>query len=197
MVMTRADCNNGYLLPSHPMVMMEDPLSICEDYSSLTVPMWRLVTTLLSRKHISSPDVLLDVITTFQHDVKFDFLPAFLKIINSKDFFERVVPNMVKIALQMPELFPSGELKALEQGRDGFVSFTRKQIACLLVHMFLCTLQPQKLNKHWVNFSPWFNSNSPPVIAYMQPSLARLVRQQRIDPSFAGYCAVLIGLRYN
>ena len=168
MVMARADCNNGYLLPSHPMVMMEDPLSICEDYSSLTVPMWRLVTTLLSRKHISSPDVLLDVITTFQHDVKFDFLPAFLKIINSKDFFERVVPNMVKIALQMPELFPSGELKALERGRDGFVSFTRKQIACLLVHMFLCTLQPQKLNKHWVNFSPWFNSNSPPVIAYMQ-----------------------------
>ena len=167
MVMARADCN-GYLLPSHPVVMMEDPLSICEDYSSLQVPMWRLVTTLLSQKHILNPDVLLDVITTFQHDVTFDFLSAFLKIVDSRDFFERVVPNMVKIALQMPELFPSGELKILEQGRDGFVSFTRKQIACLLVHMFLCTLQPQKLNKHWVNFSPWFNSNSPPVIAYMQ-----------------------------
>ena len=126
MVMARADCD-GYLLPSHPMVMMEDPLSICEDYCSLTVPMWRLVTTLLSRKHIFSPDVLLDVITTFQHDVKFDFLPAFLKIINSKDFFERVVPNMVKIALQMPELFPSGEL---EQG-TGMVSY---HCSCKMAH---------------------------------------------------------------
>ena len=102
--------------------------------------------------------ILEDIITTFQPG-----LPSCdtLKTILTSDsdetchFFQNSFPAMIKLALRMPE-----------------VSFTREQIACLLVHMFFCTIQPAKWNKFWVNFHIWYSSPSKPVLAYLQSLLA-------------------------
>lgn len=76
-------------------------------------------------------------------------------------------PAMISLALRMPELFPTGVVPILHPGVDDQVSFTREQVACILVHMFLCTIQPAKWNKFWVNFSIWYSSTSKPVLAYL------------------------------
>ena len=94
-------------------------------------------------------------------------------------FFQHTFPAMVLLALRMPEIFPSGVIPFLHPGRDSKVSFTREQIACLLVHMFLCTFQPAPWNKFWVNFHVWFSSHSRPVIAYLQSLLAYF---KQLDP---------------
>ena len=163
-----------YILPSKPNFMVEDPLSICEEYDSPTVHKWRLVTALLLQKPIMTTKVLLDVISSLQPDCDFESLCAVIQSseVGREIFFTTTLPAMLKVALRMPELFPTGELKVLSPGEDCSVVLTREQTACLLVHMFFCTLQPQKCNKYWVNFSVWYGSKSPPVIAYLHTLLA-------------------------
>ena len=58
------------------------------------------------------------------------------------EFLEDVLPFLVDLALEMPELFPTGRLKKLHTGEAAIVSLSIKQVACLLTHMFFCTLLP-------------------------------------------------------
>ena len=158
--------------------MVEDPLSICEQYESPLVCKWRLVTTLLLRKAITTAEILADVISSLQPDCEFESLRAALQIskVGHEIFFATTLPAMLKVALRMPELFLTGELRVLSPGEDSSLSLTREQAACLLTHMFFCTLQPQEGNKYWVNFSVWYGSKSPPVIAYLRTLLAYFSR---------------------
>lgn len=54
-------------------------------------------------------------------------------------FLRRVWPRLVKLALEMPALFPAGQLPVLGRGPQS-LSLSRKQAACLVVHQFLRTL---------------------------------------------------------
>ena len=150
--------------------MVEDRFTICEEYiDQPEIPQWVLVTTLL-RRPVESIVPLEDLLSYIQYDLQFTTLRSALQCICAKEpsFFARVWPNMVTSALSLPRLFPDGLLQTLQQGVDTSVSLTREQIASLLVHMFLCSLQPPTWNKFWVNFGIWYNSDSPPVRAYLQ-----------------------------
>ena len=156
----------AYILPSHPSLVTEDPLSICESYESDTVPLWLLITKLLQQQ-VTNVDELTDIISSLNHNAKFGTLRLVLQSIDFQHFIATSWPAMCRAALSMPELFPSGELNTLQPGVESSVLLSRKQIACLLVHMFLCTLRTPAWNKYWVDFSIWYNSTSPPVVSYL------------------------------
>ena len=164
----------SYIPPSHPSV--PDPLSICEEDAHLAeVPKWKLVSNLLrSPQPWDSVSVLIDVITSLQP--AFSDLTTLRAALNTggrteEEFLCHTIPAIVSLALRMPSLFPTGEIPVLEPGIAGIVVLSREQVACLLAHMFLCTLQPAPWNLHWANFHIWYESSSHPVLAYLQSLL--------------------------
>ena len=165
-------------LPCHPSLTIPDPLSIVEEeWASPEVCQWKFVTTLLLRhpQPWKNWDTLEDVLTTLQNG--FSGCGMLRAVLCSKgksvdSFLRQTLPPMITLALRMPELFPSGEIPVLSPGSEATVSFSREEIACLLVHMFLCTIQPATWNKYWVNFHIWYDSQSPPVEAYLLSLLA-------------------------
>ena len=160
-------------LPSNPSLYVEDPLSVCEDYDSPTVQKWRMVSAVLCNESAAwNMERLKDVITTFRHSVGVKTLSAVIQERGCDHFFSVTFPAMVKLALRMPELFPEGLLPVLAPGENAAVSLTRTQAGCLLVHMFLCSTHPSDWHKYWVDFSVWYDSESPPVIAYLHTLLA-------------------------
>ncbi len=162
----------SYLLPSHPSVMMADPMSICEEYDSLEVSKWRMVSKLLRERSLPDFKALEDVLTTFQLDLEVGTLRTVLDTMNPSYFFSTVLPVVCNRALQMPTLFPSGKLPVLSpSGEATSLTLTREQVACLLSHMFLCTLEPPQWSQYWANFGIWYNSGSLPARAYIQTLL--------------------------
>ena len=162
-------CQN-YVLPCHPSSLVEDRFSICEEYiDQPEIPQWALITTLLQRS-VESISSLEDLLSYIQYDLQFTILRSTLQCICAKEtnFFIRVWPNMVAAALSLPQLFPNSILQTVQQQEDTSVSLSREQIASLLVHMFLCSLRPPKWSDFWANFGIWYNSDSPPVRAYLQ-----------------------------
>jgi len=55
----------------------------------------------------------------------------------------------------MPELFPSNNLKILEQNKTDSVELNRLQIACLIAHMFFCTFLPSPEMRYVSDFFVW------------------------------------------
>ena len=167
----------AYILPCHPSLTVPDPLSICEEDAHLAeVLKWKLVSNLLLRspQPWDSVSVVIDVITSLQPAlIDLTMLKAALNTRGRKEeeFLHYTLPAIVSLALLMPSLFPTGEIPVLEPGVTGIVTFTREQVACLLAHMFLCTLQPAPWNPHWANFHIWYESSSRPVLAYLQSLL--------------------------
>ena len=157
-----------YCLPSHPSALVPDPLSICESYDSMEVAKWLMVSRLVGKGSITNFEELEDVITSFKPDVQFDTLKVVVDRRDPVHFFSTVVPAICTMMLQMPMLFPTGELPVLTPGEDTSVTFTREQVSCLLSHMFFCTLEPPSWSQYWANFDIWYNSNSPPVKAYLE-----------------------------
>ena len=165
---TMADQN--YVLPCHPSCLVEDRFSVCEEYiDQAEIPQWALITTLLQRP-VESISSLEDLLSYIQYDLQFTTLRSTLQSICAKypNFFAHVWPNMVAAALSLSQLFPDGILQTLQQRVDTSVSLSREQIAALLVHMFLCSLRPPTWSKFWASFGIWYNSDSPPVRAYLQ-----------------------------
>ena len=161
----------SYMLPCHASCLVEDRFSVCEEYvDRAEIPQWALITTLLNlQRPVDSISSLEDLLSCIQYDLQFTTLRSTLQGICAKNpnFFDHVWPNMVAAALSLPRLFPDGELRALQQQIDASISLSREQIASLLVHMFLCSLRPPKWSKFWANFGIWYNSDSPPVQAYL------------------------------
>ena len=176
----------SYILPSHPFLSVPDPLSICEEDAHLAeVPKWKLISNLLLRspQPWGSVSVLIDVITSLQP--AFSDLTTLRAALNTggrteEEFLRHTIPSIVSLALRMPSLFPTGEIPVLEPGIAGIVVLSREQVACLLAHMFLCTLQPAPWNLHWANFHIWYESSSHPVLAYLQ---SLLVYFEQLDSS--------------
>lgn len=56
----------------------------------------------------------------------------------SEAFFEHTLPNIVKLAFQLPELIPWA-IPLLKQGSNKSVSLSQQQVGCLLANAFLCT----------------------------------------------------------
>lgn len=61
----------------------------------------------------------------------------------SQYFFQSLLPKIVSLALQLPELILT-PIPLLSQGRPHSISLTRQQIASLLANAFLCTFPSKK-----------------------------------------------------
>ena len=158
-----------YVLPCHFSCKVEDRFSVCEEYADqLEIPQWTLIRTLLQRPviDVTSLEELLSII---QYDLQFSTLRSTLQSFSGRghEFFASVWPRMVISALNLPQLFPDGLLQALPQLATSSVCLSREQIASLLVHMFLCSMRPPVWSQFWANFGIWYNSESPPVSAYL------------------------------
>lgn len=83
-----------------------------------------------------------------------------------KNFFGQILPLLGSFALRIVEAFPTKtSLPRLIEGKFGSLELTKEKIACLIVHMFFCTiffdegrfnhLNKKKLNGYW-NFQKIF-----------------------------------------
>ena len=69
---------------------------------------------------------------------------------------------MASLALELPKLFPN-KIRILKQNLSDSISFTKKQIACLVVHMFFGTIHSDNKNekKHGlINFQYYLTTGN-------------------------------------
>ena len=59
-----------------------------------------------------------------------------------KYFFSKLLPFLARLALEVESLFKD-PLMILKQGSSSIVNLTKRQVACLVTHMFFCTLHKQ------------------------------------------------------
>jgi poly(ADP-ribose) glycohydrolase len=93
----------------------------------------------------------------------FAYLKQFLlDIWDNQRFFDETWPKCVQLALEMPILFSSGSLVPLTQHTPN-QQYSKRQIACLVIHQFLCTLE----RPSWMqadgspDFHIWFGDEQP------------------------------------
>ncbi|KUL92501.1 hypothetical protein ZTR_02318 [Talaromyces verruculosus] len=154
------------LLPSSSRHLCVDRFSVLDDDSD-TVPFWDILTAILSDNATSVSSIidqleLIAVTLRGSTGTDFGFLRSFLsKWERLPQFLSNVWPRIVSLALEMPTLFPTGELASLT-GENRTMSFSRRQVACLVIHQFLCSLPSQP----WTtdsspDFHIWYSSSQP------------------------------------
>ncbi|RSL61111.1 hypothetical protein CEP54_006397 [Fusarium duplospermum] len=156
-----------FLLPNSPSCRVLDRFSdlpedveVDED-SSGCIPFWPLLQHLL-RVPVSSVSQLIDRIQTITantgtyQDNDFGTLKEFLNTRNETKFFSTVWPKLRDIALDLPTCFPSGQLELLQPGLP--LRLSRGQVACLVIHQFLCSAVPQRDDDGYQDLSIWYSS---------------------------------------
>ena len=75
-------------------------------------------------------------------------------------FFRSVWPALKDVAFELPQLFPSG-LYSLST-ENSRVIFSRRQVACLVIHQFLCSLRsPSWMRDGCPDFHIWYSAQTP------------------------------------
>jgi poly(ADP-ribose) glycohydrolase len=132
------------------------------------VPFWDILYAILKPK-IASISALIDQLETISITLRgkaatdYGFLQTFLESDwpSKERLFTHVWPGVISLALEMPVLFPEGSLPVLSQDNPRVV-LSRRQVACLVVHQFLCSLPAQPwVTDSSVDFSIWFSNHSP------------------------------------
>jgi poly(ADP-ribose) glycohydrolase len=155
-----------YILPSSSTVLCEDRFSIT-DSDELLVPFWAVLTTLLNTTKVDSPAVLIDILETIavvrrgRSDTDYGYLKEFLLALDRRQhFFAQVWPAIKDLALEMPTLFPGSMIPILGKEQASLV-LSRRQVACLVVHQFLCTLTAPTWQDGFQDFHIWYSSEQP------------------------------------
>jgi poly(ADP-ribose) glycohydrolase len=155
------------LLPSSCRSLCMDRFSLT-DSDSDTVTSWSVLQAILAIHPQSTSELIeqLDTLAvTFRNTSGTDFVALRTFLDDSWDrrrFFADTWPKCVELALAMPILFPSGVLPILHI-EGNFQEFSRLQIACLVVHQFLCSLE----RPDWMqddgspDFHIWFGGHQP------------------------------------
>ncbi|KAB0793201.1 hypothetical protein PPYR_12821 [Photinus pyralis] len=89
------------------------------------------------------------------------FFEEVLENEESEEFFESLLPGIIRLALQLPEILP-GNLPLLKKGSCKSISLSQLQIASLLANGFLCTFpwrEEVALTYPGINFSGLFSSH--------------------------------------
>ncbi|KAJ6624185.1 hypothetical protein B0H10DRAFT_1708908, partial [Mycena sp. CBHHK59/15] len=132
-------------LPSSPLSLSHDRFSITDADTDDPIPFWLILRAILYpvAQSVSQLIETLDTIAITlrgssnpdSHSLRHFLLAEW----DSESFFERAWPQCVQIALEMPILFPTDYLVPLSVEKPAQM-FTKRQIACLVIHQFLCTL---------------------------------------------------------
>ncbi|KZP22543.1 poly glycohydrolase isoform [Athelia psychrophila] len=190
------------VLPSSPDCLCEDRFSLTEtdincDPDNALVPAWSLVQAVLA--HAPPPQSATELIAQLDTlSVAFRgfaiknsaFLNQFIQSW-ARDapqrFFAETWPGCVRIALEMPALFPEGYLRPLTRDAPAHY-YSRRQIACLVVHQFMCTLaRPSWMQADGSpDFSIWYADEQPhpmAVRAYLHALFTYFERISQAAPS--------------
>ncbi|KAJ8961736.1 hypothetical protein NQ318_021336 [Aromia moschata] len=108
---------------------------------------WLIIKETLS-KPINNSKELEAAIMKYNNSLpRFSALHYFFEEILSEDeveyFFSNLLPKIIKLALQLPEIVP-GSLPLLKKNHNRSVSLSQLQIASLLANAFLCTFPWKK-----------------------------------------------------
>ncbi|KAF7368636.1 Poly glycohydrolase isoform [Mycena venus] len=132
-------------LPSSPETLANDRFSLTDIETDGPIPFWPILRQILAAPARSTYE-LLDALETIavtlreRRDSDNAFLRQFLDTEwDAQSFLDNTWPRCVEIALEMPQLFPDGYLQPLTSESPTQV-LTPRQISCLVVHQFLCTL---------------------------------------------------------
>ncbi|CAG9764003.1 unnamed protein product [Ceutorhynchus assimilis] len=118
-----------------------------EDNSNVIKERWKIINEAL-KKPIKNFEDFESAINEYNSNLpKFEALQYFFKEDLSQEesdsFFTDMLPNIISLALGLPELLPSG-IPLLKQNRNRSLSMSQLQIACLLANAFLCTFPWKK-----------------------------------------------------
>lgn len=126
------------------------------------VPFWKLLRKILEA-HVADSKQLIELLDTVSNvlrgssGVAGDY-GALRQAVDDRGpaFLERTWPKIIAHALRLPEHFPAGGIPVLSPGL--VLEFSRAQVACLVVHQFLCTLESPPWRDGYFDFSIWYAS---------------------------------------
>jgi poly(ADP-ribose) glycohydrolase len=137
---------------------------------------WDLIRDSLTKEKIENSHDLADKIksynTKFADSWRFRALHRFfedeLLEEQQEQFFDEIMPKIIDLALQLPELIKC-PLPFLRQQTNHSISMSKQQAACLLANAFLCTFPNRNVARKStdypeINFSRLFDSNGPHVV---------------------------------
>lgn len=78
--------------------------------------------------------------------------------IESNNFFNEILPAIIRLALRLPTLIPNA-VPLLKQGTSRSISMTQEQVACLLANAFLCTFPRRNTTSHESEFGSYPSIN--------------------------------------
>ncbi|KAF5704479.1 poly(ADP-ribose) glycohydrolase [Fusarium mundagurra] len=125
------------------------------------IPFWPLLKHLLCTP-VSSIVQLIDRLQTIAanaetcQDSDYGFLKRFLEQWGEADILDTIWPKIRDIALALPTYFPNGKLELLQPGHP--LHLSRGQVACLVVHQFVCSFTPQRDDDGYQDLGIWFPS---------------------------------------
>lgn len=158
-----------FILPNSPLCRVLDRFSdlpenilVGEDEAG-RIPFWPLLQHLL-QEPVLSVTHLIDRLQTIAanaegtHGDDYGSLKSFLAgdALPADNFFGSTWLNLREIALDLPLYFPEGQLDLLELGRP--LRLSRGQVACLVVHQFLCSALLQRQDDGYQDFGIWYAS---------------------------------------
>jgi poly(ADP-ribose) glycohydrolase len=151
--------SNAYHLPSHPSQTCIDRFSII-DSDEPYVSTWSVLTALLARPLDTHQD-LFDLLDTILLTLGCPRGPEYDSLERALDEYSEISttvhssgpdterttfldawPRLRDLALALPSLFADGTLPILSRNAAS-ATLSRRQVACLLVHMFLGTIPAQ------------------------------------------------------
>ena len=155
-------------LPCEPKLLCQDRFDVCETNED-EVPFWKLFEAIVEIP-ISTIDGLINFLETIAISIHgtagtdYGILrEAFTEYWDnqSPNFFTRIWPIIKDLALELPSLFEANALDYLTQKNPRIV-FSRRQVACLVVHQFFCTLhKPPWMTDGSPDFHIWYGSSTP------------------------------------
>lgn len=112
---------------------------------------------------------LIELLSNFTHieTCELNRSLIYLKNFNDEPILVNLINQIVQYALKLSDLIPSGKIERMTRSNPK-LEFNRKQILCILCHMFLCTLKKDKNTVYWVNFDIWFNMSTKCSISYLE-----------------------------
>ncbi|RKK82402.1 hypothetical protein BFJ71_g15277 [Fusarium oxysporum] len=140
---------------------LPDDAEVEEDENG-KIPFWPLLKHLLCTP-VSSIAQLIDRLQTIAanaetcQDSDYGFLKSFLEQRGEADILDTIWPKIRDIALALPTYFPDGKLELLQLGHP--LHLSRGQVACLVVHQFLCSFTPQRDDEGYQDLGIWFSSD--------------------------------------
>lgn len=144
------------------------------DSESKLIPRWDLIRQTL-KKQIRNSHELEEAIMTYNSVYskkwKFDGLHTYFSKLSGEItslFFSKTLPNLINLALKLPEIITSAIPLLKKQGRYA-ISMSQHQVACLLANAFLCTLPRRNSTSHSseyssfpsINFNTLYSSDAP------------------------------------